>query len=210
MNTELFRRYHDAYENHLKTIALNLQDHILEQISEYPRIDRVTARAKEPRRFIQKAEKNNVEGIKKYTDPLNEIFDQVGARIVTYYLSDVEGIRKLIDKYFKFIESSEREPESDMQFGYFGYHYILFLPDEVIPDNINEKFCPKFFELQIKTLMQHAWSEAQHDLAYKPQASSLSKEQKRKFAFTSAQAWGADKIFDDLAKELDLPSVKQV
>ena len=57
---------------------------------------------------------------------------------------------------------------------------------------------PAFFELQIKTLFQHAWSEADHDLGYKPGANMLTSDEKRMIALTSAQAWGADRIFDQL------------
>jgi len=56
----------------------------------------------------------------------------------------------------------------------------------------------------VKTLFQHAWSEAGHDLAYKP-ATPLSSLQKRQLAFTAAQAWGADQIFDALSRELLAP-----
>lgn len=61
-----------------------------------------------------------------------------------------------------------------------------------------EDCLPEFFELQIKTLFQHAWSEAEHDLAYKPELGELDEVELRKLAFTAAQAWGADEIFEDL------------
>ena len=60
---------------------------------------------------------------------------------------------------------------------------------------------PGFFELQIKTLFQHAWAEADHDLGYKPGTVPLTSAQRRKIAFTSAQAWGADHMFDELFRE---------
>ena len=34
--------------------------------------------------------------------------------------------------------------------------------------NADRERTPRFFELQVKTLFQHAWSEASHDIAYKP------------------------------------------
>jgi hypothetical protein len=38
----------------------------------------------------------------------------------------------------------------------------------------------------------------EHDLGYKPGDKVLNPDDKRKLAFTSAQAWGADLIFDEL------------
>jgi putative GTP pyrophosphokinase len=42
---------------------------------------------------------------------------------------------------------------------------------------------------------------AEHDLGYKPGAVPLTPDEKRRLAFTAAQAWGADRIFDELFHE---------
>jgi putative GTP pyrophosphokinase len=76
---------------------------------------------------------------------------------------------------------------------------------EIYTCEIDENVVPKFFELQIKTLYQHAFSEASHDLAYKPNV-ELTRDQKRKVAYTSAQSWGADMVFSELFKELQFQS----
>ena len=57
------------------------------------------------------------------------------------------------------------------------------------------------FELQVRTLYRHAWSEAEHDIGNKP-GRKLTKIEKRNFAFTAAQSWGADPIFQELHKGL--------
>jgi ppGpp synthetase/RelA/SpoT-type nucleotidyltranferase len=67
---------------------------------------------------------------------------------------------------------------------------------------MDKDMVPQFFELQIKTMFQHAWSEANHDLGYKPESGELDPEHLRLLAFTSAQAWGADMVFNDLSVEL--------
>jgi ppGpp synthetase/RelA/SpoT-type nucleotidyltranferase len=55
-------------------------------------------------------------------------------------------------------------PESEWEFGFFGHHYVLHIPPGVVPDGTDKPLIPSFFEMQVKTLYQHAWSEAGHDL----------------------------------------------
>ena len=99
---------------------------------------------------------------------LSQIQDQIGARIITFYKSDVERLDAIVLKYFTPIEFRDRVPDSEWEFGYFGRHYVLLLPTDVIGETMDRAKVPDFFELQVKTLFQHAWSEADHDLGYKP------------------------------------------
>ncbi|MGE0254482.1 MAG: GTP pyrophosphokinase family protein [Alphaproteobacteria bacterium] len=192
--------YRRRRESALMPIAEALRQHIESFLVGCPRIDRVSSRSKGVESFVAKAMKEE-DGKRKYIDPFNEIQDQIGCRIVTFYLSDVVRIDKIIKKYFRTIEHRRHIPESVWKFGYFGYHHILILPNDVIDRKIDRKSVPSFFELQIKTLFQHAWSEAEHDIGYKSGVESLDDDQKRRLAFTSAQAWGADDIFDKLFAE---------
>jgi ppGpp synthetase/RelA/SpoT-type nucleotidyltranferase len=146
---------------------------------------------------LKKSSATDKNGAPKYADPLSEIQDQVGARIVTFYKSDVLRIAAVVEKYFRAIEAKNHVPESDSEFSYFGKHYIFFVSSDA-SSGLDRALLPKVFELQIKTLFQHAWSEANHDLGYKPGGGTLTSDDKRKLAFTSAQAWGADMIFDEL------------
>ena len=187
-------------ERVLVPLAFRIEEHLKGLFGHLPRIDRISARAKSVDRFLGKAAKLE-DGKPKYDDPLNQIQDQVGARIVTFYANDVERIRLEVEKYFRYIESQKIVPESESEFGYEGRHFILFVPEDLIDDALERDESVEFFELQIKTLFQHAWSEAEHDLGYKP-SPKLTRDQKRRLAFTAAQAWGADQIFDELYKQL--------
>jgi ppGpp synthetase/RelA/SpoT-type nucleotidyltranferase len=158
-------------------------------------------RPKSVDRFLQKAAKNT-NGEPKYSDPLNQIQDQIGARIVVFYKNDVTALADEVPKYFRSVETQSIVPDSISEFGYEGRHFILFLPEDIVAESHKGMSAPLFFELQIKTLFQHAWAETEHDLGYKP-ARQLTTDQKRKLAFTAAQAWGADQIFQELMLEIN-------
>jgi len=197
--TSLRQEYDARRKQLLEPLAGRLELFLREIFKDSSRIDRVSVRAKSVDRFVAKAEKQELNK-PKYSDPLNQIQDQLGARIVTFYPSDVDKLAETVTKYFRHIEARRIVPDSQSEFGYEGRHFILFLPRDVFNDEETESAIISFFELQIKTLFQHAWSEAEHDLGYKP-ATTLSRDQKRRLAFTAAQAWGADQIFDELFKQ---------
>lgn len=197
---ELTRAYAERYEKHLISKADELQSFVYECVIDYPRLDRVVGRAKDVDSFMEKARRDE-NGKKKYTNPLNQIQDQIGVRIVSYYTSDIPPLQNVVLDYFSPIEQKVIVPDDDSQFGYEGAHYILFIPDDIRNPSLPKDECPEFFELQIKTLFQHAWAQANHDLAYKSEK-TLDHDQCRKVAFTAAQAWGADHIFDQLAEAL--------
>lgn len=138
----------------------------------------------------------------KYKHPFRELQDLIGGRVVVYYKSDVDKIETEIEKNFKRVEKIQIVPDDEKEFGYEGIHYILFSPNHIYNphrDNIN---IPYFFELQIKTLYQHAWAQSEHGLGYKPGV-VLPKVIKRKLAFLAAQSWGADEILEQLVKDVN-------
>ncbi len=186
----------------LVPLATRLQEYVEQCLKGVSRIDRVSARAKAVERFVQKALKAKADGTPKYSDPLSQIQDQIGVRIVTFYVSDVDRVSKIVETYLRPVEKQAILPESDSEFGYVGKHYILFVPTDLFDASIPRDKAPTFFELQIKTLFQHAWSEAEHDVGYKP-TEALGRDQKRRIAFTAAQAWGADHIFNELFVEIE-------
>lgn len=190
-----------AYRNKfdaLVSVAHELEEFLTTRLSDQSHIDRVSCRAKSPESFASKAAQALQDGVTpKYSVPLVQIQDQIGARVLVLYLADVEEVKAAVERYFTPIELQERIPDSPSAFGYVGYHGIFALPDDVVPECKRCGDIPRFFELQIKTLFQHAWAEANHDLGYKPNV-DLTLEQQRLCAYASAQAWGADRVFEEL------------
>lgn len=198
---DVIKEYERRYNAFLKVLATNLEKHVKDVVSGLPHIDRVGARAKAPDRFAEKITRKDAKGNPKYQKPLTELQDLVGARVIVFYLDDVEVITKQINRHFHHIEQKTMVPDDEWAFGYFGKHFILALPHDVIPKEIDTGQAPGFFELQVKTLFQHAWSEANHDLVYKPK-NKLTEDHTRLSAYAAAQAWGADRILEELRNEL--------
>ncbi len=80
------------YKNRYDKVLNRLAEAIAEQVQGYlrsePRIDRVTGRAKDVVSFLDKARREE-NGKRKYSEPLSQIQDQIGVRIITFYTSDV-------------------------------------------------------------------------------------------------------------------------
>lgn len=192
--------YSSRFEQ-LKIVAQQLEAYLVDLLTGLPHIDRILARAKVPESFSAKAQKTLPDGEAKYQAPLQQIQDQIGARVIVFFHNDVEVVATELEKYFQPIEWKDLVPESQWEFGYFGRHWIFALPNDVIPSDVDPGDVPRFFEAQVKTLYQHAWSESNHDLGYKA-ARNLTSDQKRRLAYTSAQSWGADRVFDELRAEI--------
>jgi putative GTP pyrophosphokinase len=194
--------YRARYNQVLVPLAGSLAELLVEHLGGQGRIDRVSARAKSVDRFVAKARIMTGQGAPKYEYPLAQIQDQIGARVTVFYKADVIRVREVLMRYLRPVETKNLVPASEWEFGYFGWHSVCLFPPELIMPEWDAEQVPDFFELQVKTLFQHAWSEANHDLGYKPEGNGLTPDQNRMLAFASAQAWGADRAFDELFGEL--------
>jgi len=193
---ELLVQYTQRYPSLVQAAALIKK--LLEQLlKDTDRIDMISARAKDPTRFMEKAARIDPQtNAARYTDPLSEIQDQVGSRVVVFYTDDVEPVRKKILDEFRHVEDRKQEDPDPRRFGYDSHHFVCLIP----PDIRKKTNTPiDFIEIQVSTLFQHAWAEANHDLDYKPE-DVLDYDTMKEIAFSAAQAWGADRLFSKLWK----------
>lgn len=137
-----------------------------------------------------------------YTAPLLEVEDQVAGRITVFFLDDVDLVKDRLRRLFGEVEISERHPERVTEFDYEGFHGIYNIPPQSKPTGWGGRSdLPATFELQVRTLFQHAWAEPQHDIAYKPRV-RLTFEERREIAWVAASAWGADHAYNLLSKQI--------
>jgi putative GTP pyrophosphokinase len=185
----------------LVALAENLEREFHRHFEGVARIDRISFRAKTTVSFIGKLERH-IEP--PYTDPLIEVEDQVAGRILVHFLSDVEPTRTRVEGLVSAVEEAHRRPTRYNEFDYESFHGIYGIPPVMKPTGWQSlDDLPRTFELQIRTLFQHAYAEPQHDLAYKPD-NPLDDETRRELAWIAASSWGADhalqRIQDKLAQ----------
>lgn len=120
---------------------------------------------------------------KNYSN-LAEITDLCGIRIITYFSDDVDKIAELISQEFEVdVENTidKRKSEDPTKFGYVSLHYVVSLKEENSSPILYSRFKNMKLELQIRTVMQHAWAEIEHDLGYKSKE-DIPNQYRRQFA----------------------------
>jgi putative GTP pyrophosphokinase len=181
-----------------RSLMESLENEFGEMLEGKAKIDRIKFRVKEAESFIKKSN-----APPKYENPIAEVEDQIGGRVIVVYKSDVDIIVKEIKKNFNAIEFTERRPPRDAEFGYESSHLILSIPPHLWPEGWSDiGDVPVTFEVQVRTLFMHAWAEPSHGLEYK-NTSELPKELLRELSWVAASAWGADQALDRIRKKIN-------
>ena len=90
---------------------------------------------------------------------LADITDIIGLRVITFYIDDVDKVASAVERLFKvdWENSVDKRKLHDIDsFGYLSLHYICKTQE-----------CPYRFEIQMRTVLQHAWANMNHDTGYK-------------------------------------------
>ncbi len=176
----------------LANAAQRLELEVRRQFEDADHIERVTFRAKGVASFVSKVVSRRADP--PYTEPLLEVEDQIAGRILVFFLSDLDSTTERATELFGApVEQERKIPTRDEEFGYQSDHLIFEIPTwghptgwETLPE------MPTMFELQIRTLFQHAYAEPQHELGYNA---------KRELAWIAASAWGADQAYERVRQQ---------
>jgi len=165
---EQYKIIHPTYEKFAEA-AKQILSHALERRNiSYHKIE---ARAKEIDSFGAKAAKPMESDLTKpkYSDPLKQIEDLAGVRVITFIQRAVDEVSECIESEFRCLDKEDKSAKlmDDDKFGYQSVHYIVqLLPNRIeLPEY--QDFKDLKLELQVRTILQHAWAEVEHDLQYK-------------------------------------------
>lgn len=142
--------------------ACELIDEIVKGI-EVP-IHSVEARPKDEASAIEKIIK------KGYGLPSIQITDLVGVRVICYYASDVDdvasGLKKSVEVHPDPTKSPDKRTELDVrEFGYRSVHLVIRATGGQLTRH--PALRDLWFEVQIRSILEHSWAEIEHDVVYK-------------------------------------------
>jgi putative GTP pyrophosphokinase len=161
----------------------------------------IESRAKDPRSFGKKASKPSKNDPNKpmYPSPLTDITDQAAIRIITFFPKTIEEINELIRTEFRVVEYSDKGEDliEEERFGYLSVHYLVALSN-------NRRYLPEYqrfetakVEVQVRTILQHAWAEIEHDIQYKSSL-TIPRDIKRRFMALAGLLEIADREFQSI------------
>ena len=102
-----------------------------------------------------------------------DVTDIAGARVITYFEDDIDRVFYLIRDNFEIdIQNSidKRQAPRPDQFGYQSFHLVALLSSLRVSLPEYHVFLGLKIEIQIRSVLQHAWAEIEHGLGYKRQS----------------------------------------
>ncbi len=196
-----YKLYAEVLEQVLKQVAKNLAPAAIVQTR--------------PKSIISVAEKCQRKKV-KYLDPVNQFTDLCGGRVIVHTAEEVKAISGFIETHFLIDEENTTDVSQRLkptEFGYRSVHYIISFKQGIFPNRLvnvtippllldDQKFPNRRAEIQVRTILEHAWADLSHDLAYK-NSFKIPVMWEREFAAVAALLEGADKTFSRIKQALN-------
>lgn len=142
--------------------------YIKNKITDYEIIPEIHYRTKDLLSIIKKVKKKQLE--KEYS--YEHLNDKLGIRIICKFQEEMD----ILDKFIKdnFIVKNVEYKQQHLDFNkldYISNHYDSCIKCSSKEFKKHVEFEDLIFEIQVRTLNQHAWSNTSHSLSYKQEAS---------------------------------------
>jgi ppGpp synthetase/RelA/SpoT-type nucleotidyltranferase len=107
---------------------------------------------------------------KRYLQPKRQVTDLVAARVITYYKDDVpiivETLKNALD-IDRHRSKDKREELEAVEFGYTSVHLIARTKGSWSTSPLYFALRDRWFEIQVRSVLEHAWAEIEHEVVYK-------------------------------------------
>lgn len=206
--SQLGNRYHEWVRTH-PNAATEFSEAIEDVLDDAGVVyDRVATRVKGWPSLKKKAKKRDADGAPTYPDPWNDIHDLVGARVTVFNSTVIPQAIDILGRSFTVLRSVDKAAETRISgsFGYGSHHLVLQVNDSLEELAEYEGFT---FEVQIRTVLQHAWAEFEHDIRYKQGPKPPTPQVDRLFTLAAGLIELADQKFDDIAALMEVGPAPQ-
>lgn len=157
----------------------------------------VTSRIKTFASFAAKAAR------KEYSRPFEENTDFVGLRVILYLPRDIAAVLTVLRDEFDVVEDEDTTGRlAEHEFGYRSHHLLLHIREEWMSTPSFRGLRRIAAEVQVRTLMMHAWADMAHNLEYKS-TDQVPTALRRRLFLLSAKIEEVDQQFEDLVTEVE-------
>ncbi|MDN6235299.1 MAG: GTP pyrophosphokinase family protein [Corynebacterium flavescens] len=196
--SKLGNQYHEWLRAH-PTAAVEFGDAIEDLLNDAGVIfDRVSPRVKGWPSLKAKAKKRFPDGTLMYPRPWEEIHDVLGVRVTVFHSTAIPEALEVFGESFKVIRSVDKAAQTRTSGGLcYGSHHLILTVTNAIEELSDYEGLT--FEVQIRTVLQHAWAEFEHDIRYKQGPNQPSPQVDRLFTLAAGLIELADQQFDEIA-----------
>lgn len=186
-------KQYKQYSNKFEHLLYDLQHDFRLELLKIPLHVTVKNRVKEFNSVYMKVLAKNID----FNNALFSLTDILGLRIICPFIEDVKTVESYIRSSCKIVEEERKgENFSFREFGYESIHFLIEIPEKLRNKySIDKNFC---CEVQIRTILQDAWAEVEHELVYKAEFSPYDEPLKRKLAALNANLSLSDIIFQEI------------
>ncbi|MFP4331048.1 MAG: tetratricopeptide repeat protein [Spirochaetaceae bacterium] len=126
-----------------------------------------------------------------------ELNDLLGLRVVCPFVEDLTAVERAIGEAFEVVEVERKGSEfSAQEFGYESTHCLVRVPADIRDSfHLQESL---LWEVQLRTILQDAWAEVEHELIYKAEFAPFDEPLRRKLAALNANLTLSDIIFQEI------------
>ncbi len=126
-----------------------------------------------------------------------EITDLLGIRVVCPFVEDIARAEEILREAYPVTEVERKGSElATTEFGYSSVHLLTALPGDICDSfHLNSEWV---CEVQLRTILQDAWAEVEHELVYKAELTPLDGKLRRKLAALNANLTLSDIIFQEI------------
>jgi len=199
----VFRKYYDGHQKFFaeaKNAYIRIISALIKRF-DVGEVTKIEGRVKDKEECIKKFHRKYQRKLEADEQPYeikDFISDLIGIRIVCLYEDQIPVLSEVLQRNFNILDVTDKisaVESTEDSFGYKGLHMDLALNDEIASQPKYQPYADCAFEVQIRSLIQDAWSVLDHKIKYKK---SIPNDLKRRINVLSALFELADREFKEI------------